>query len=314
MSRTHEFHPQHYHRTLGPHAPVLELDPGDELITWTVDARGHDASGRQITPRGNPQTGPFFLRGARPGDVLVLELLELEPSRDWGFSQCFVDPGVLDPDLARKLPEPKLLRWELDWDRGVATVADWPEWNIQVPLEPMLGCFGVCPPQGQAISTATSGPHGGNMDCRLCAPGATIYLPVFEPGALFFLGDGHAAQGDGEILGMGIEISMRVRVRLDLIPGWEIHWPRGENAHWLFTLGNARPLMQAVQHATTEMLDWLQRTMELPAHVAHPLLGQRVRYQVGNVFDPAYTMACMLSQEALPPGAKPWRPEQPPAE
>ena len=304
----HEFEPRQYYHTLGPHPPVLYLDPGDTLVTWTVDARGYDAQGRQVTQRGNPQVGPFALRGAAPGDVLVVELLELTPSRNWGFSHCYVDPGVLDPQVARTLPEPKLLRWELDVDRGVACVAEPNLPEVEVPLDPMLGCFGVAPQRHQAISTATSGPHGGNMDCRLCRVGAKLYFPVFEPGGLFFLGDGHAAQGDGEILGMGIEISMRVRVRLDLVPGWKIQWPRGENPRWLFTLGNARPLMQALQHATTEMLHWLTQTMELPLQVAHPLLGQRVRYEVGNVFDPAYTMACKLAKEAIPSQARSWVP------
>jgi len=123
---------------------------------------------------------------------------------------------------------------------------------------------------------------------------------VFEPGALFFLGDGHAAQGDGEIVGSGIEISMNVRVRLDLIKGRSIAWPRGENDEFIFTVGNARPLDQAVQHATTEMLRWLQQEYGGDALAANLLMAQCVRYDLGNIFDPAYTMVCKVPKRYLP--------------
>jgi acetamidase/formamidase len=122
---------------------------------------------------------------------------------------------------------------------------------------------------------------------------------VFEPGALFFLGDGHAVQGDGEISGNGIEISMDVRVTLDLIRGKSIGWPRFENAEFIGTAGNARPLDQAVQHATTEMLRWLQQDYGLDALGASLLLQQTVRYDLGNIFDPAYTMVCKVPKRFL---------------
>src|SRR5690606_17518960 len=148
----------------------------------------------------------------------------------------------------------------------------------------------LAPPRQQAISTATSGEYGGNTDYRGFVAGTTVYFPVFEPGALLFLGDGHAAQGCGEIVGSGIEISMRVRVTVDLIPGKTIGWPRGENPDFIFTVGCARPLDQCVQHATTEMLRWLQQDYGLDALGANLLLAQCVRYDLGNMFDPAYTM------------------------
>jgi len=163
----------------------------------------------------------------------------------------------------------------------------------------MLGCFGVAARGRQAISTATSAEHGGNMDYRGFVTGTTVYFPVFEPGALFFLGDGHAVQGDGEIVGAGIEISMDVEVTLRVLKGKQTGWPRGENAEWIFTTGNARPLDQATQHATTEMLRWLQQDYGLDATGANLLLAQCVRYEVGNIFDPAYTMVCKVSKSLL---------------
>ncbi|MEZ4719141.1 MAG: acetamidase/formamidase family protein [Caldilineaceae bacterium] len=99
---------------------------------------------------------------------------------------------------------------------------------IVVPVRPMLGCFGVAPAQGEAISTATSGPHGGNMDYREFVAGVMVYFPVLVPGALFFLGDGHAVQGDGEMAGTGIEISCDVQFTVDVIKGKQIGWPRAK--------------------------------------------------------------------------------------
>ncbi len=298
---THQFTPTMYHRTLGSHPPVLHVAPGDTIVTTTVDAWGRDAAGAQATPGGNPQTGPFYVDGAEPGDTLVVRLEQIRPSRARGGSSSVLAPNVVDPAAARDLPERTIVEWEVDPAAGTARLADPPPAlaGLALPLAPMLGCFGVAPPGGQAISTATSGEHGGNMDYRGFVAGVTVYFPVFAPGALFHLGDGHAVQGDGEIVGTGIEISMDVRVTLDLRKGWTIGWPRGETADYMFTVGNARPLDQALQHATTEMLRWLAQDYGLDTRAASLLLGQCVEYEVGNVFDPAYTMVCKVPKRVL---------------
>jgi acetamidase/formamidase len=137
------------------------------------------------------------------------------------------------------------------------------------------------------------------MDYNGFIAGTTAYFPVYAEGALFSLGDGHAHQGDGEILGTGIEISMDVRFRVRLLKGKQSHSPRGENEQNIFTLGNARPLDQALQHATTEMLRWLQQDYGFDPRGAGLLLGQFVKYEVGNVIDPAYTMVCKLAKSIL---------------
>src|SRR5438034_9569570 len=138
------------------------------------------------------------------------------------------------------------------------------------------------------------------MDYRGFSEGVTVYFPVFVPGALLHVGDGHAVQGDGEIVGTGIEISFDVRVTVRVLKGKRSRWPRGENETHIFTVGNARPLDQCVQHATTEMLRWLQDDYGLDAPGAHLLLGQCVRYDLGNIFDPAYTMVCKIAKRLLP--------------
>jgi acetamidase/formamidase len=235
-----------------------------------------------------------------------LRLDKLTPNRPTGVTATVLAPNVVDPEFARELPEHPLADWSIDHERGeVSLVSDiWGLEALRLPLSPMLGCFGVAPARGQAISTATSAEHGGNMDYRGFREGVTVYFPVFVPGALLHVGDGHAVQGDGEIAGTGIEISFDVEFTVDLVKGQEIGWPRGENEEYIFTAGNARPLDQALQHATTEMVRWLERDWGLDVVAASTLLGQCVEYDVGNVFDPAYTMICKMPKRVLAQLAK----------
>jgi acetamidase/formamidase len=298
---THQFRPTHYHTAIGWHEPVLHIADGDTVITSTVDAMGKDASDTEVTARGNPMTGPFYVEGAVPGDTLAVDLERIVPNRPIGYASTVVAANVVDPWDARSLPESELAKWQIDLEQNTAMLNE-PASKLgalTLPLAPMLGCFGVAPPRGQAISTATSGEHGGNMDYRGFVAGVTVYFPVFAPGALVHVGDGHAIQGDGEIVGTGIEISMEVQFRVRLIKGQRIGWPRGENADYIFTVGNARPLDQAVQHATSEMLRWLRDGYGLDTRDASILLGQCVEYDLGNVFDPAYTMVCKLRKTLL---------------
>jgi len=298
---THRFQPDHYHNTIGNHPPVLRIAPGDTVITTTVDAGGHDEHGRQVAGRPNPQTGPFYIEGAEPGDALVVRIDRLTPNRPTGYTGAALAPNVVDPEFVSQLPDLPRFDWRVDVEKQTVT-PDVPIPGLErlhLPLAPMLGCFGTAARGGQAISTMTSAEHGGNMDYRRFAPGTTVYLPVFEPGALFHVGDGHALQGDGEIVGTGIEISMEVEFTVDVRKGWTIGWPRGEDETHIFTAGNARPLDQALQHATTEMVRWLQSDYGLDVLGASVILGQCVEYEVGNVFDPAYTMICKLPKRVL---------------
>jgi acetamidase/formamidase len=301
---THEFNPTRYWNTLGSHPPVLRVAPGDTVFTTCVDARGRDAHDEPITPPGNPMTGPFYLEGAQPGDTLVVRLEKLRPNRRRGWSGVLLAPNVVEPRDVGRLAQAGgyfVWNWDVDAEAGTARL-DHPEsplHGFELALDPMLGCFGVAADGGQAISTATSGTHGGNMDYRGFREGVTVYFPVFVEGALFFLGDGHALQGDGEVCGTGIEISMDVQFTLDLIQGQKIEWPRGENEKYIFTVGNARPLDQCVQHASSEMLRWLTSFYGLDTAHASLLMGQTVRYDLGNIFDPAYTMVCKMPKKLL---------------
>lgn len=303
----HHFSPTHYYTSICSHPPVLSIAPGDTVITTTVDARGQDSGGKPVTAPGNPMTGPFYVEGAEPGDTLVVHLEQLKPNRPYGWTRRMVAPNVVDPEYTPQLPwpaagDPGLANWQVDLTEGTVTLVS-PETALgalALPLNPMVGCFGVAPAGGQAISTATSAQHGGNMDYNGFVAGTTVYFPVFAPGALFHIGDGHAVQGDGEIVGTGVEISFDVQFRVEVRKGWRIFWPRGENATHIFTVGNARPLDQCVQHATTEMLRWLQSDYGLSGEAAHLLLGQAVQYDLGNIFDPAFTMVCKVAKRWLP--------------
>lgn len=301
---THNFTPDHYHNTIGSHPPVLHIAPGDSVITTTVDAWGMDDTEKKVTDGPNPMTGPFYIDGAEVGDTLVVHIDRLTPNRITGWGRPGLAQNVVDPAAVPTLPSRDLtIYWDVDIAARTATLRQPIGGKLgKFPLDinPMIGCFGVAPADGQAISTATSAEHGGNMDYNGFVEGVTVYFPVFQPGALFHLGDGHALQGDGEMSGTGVEISFEVQFTVELLKGVKSSWPRGENDEYIFTAGNARPLDQCVQNATTEMLTWLQQRYGLSAAEANLLMGFTVEYEVGNMFDPAYTMICKIPKRYLP--------------
>jgi acetamidase/formamidase len=301
----HVFEPTEFHVTIAEREPVLRVADGDTIATSCVDAAGYDRNHERITAGGNPQTGPFYVDGAEPGDTLAVWLDRLQPNRTRGVTGEVVAENVVEPRFVRELPvdADEGDWWELDLERRVARLESPPpglQYLGAVPIEPMLGCFGVAPARGQAVSCASSGRHGGNMDYRGFREGVAVYFPVFVEGALLHVGDGHALQGDGEIVGSGIEISFDVELTVNVIKGKQIGWPRADDGEFLMAVGNARPLDQAVQHATTELMRWLADDYGLDHRASSVLLGQLIRYDVGNVFDPAYTMVAKIAKRHLP--------------
>jgi acetamidase/formamidase len=289
---------------MGAHPPVLHIANGDSVSTTTIDAYGWDKDRNRPTHGSNPCTGPFYIEGAEPGDQLAVTIDHLRPNRTYGWSSNGLADNVLDPGYLRQMPTLEgVSEWHVDMDAGTVTLVK-PETKLgkfTLPTRPMIGCFGVAAAREQAISTYTSAEHGGNMDYVGFEQGVTVYFPVFVPGALFFLGDVHAIQGHGEISGSGVEISADVTFTVEVIKNKPSRWPRGENADYIFTAGNARPLDQALQHATTEMLRWLEQDYGLDHLSASYLLSQANEYEVGNVFDPAYTMICKVPKRVLAP-------------
>lgn len=302
LMATHNFTPDRYYRAMGTYQPVLRIADGDSVATTTVCAAGMDANSERVTPGGNPMTGPFYVEGATPGDTLAVRLDKVRPNRRFGHSGSVVAPNVVDPDFVPRLPDRDGSEWDVDVRDWAATLVK-PKTVLgkkRLPLDPMIGCLGVAPDREQAISTATSAEHGGNMDYRGIVEGVTVLFPVFADGGLFFIGDGHALQGDGEIVGSGIEISMDVEFTVQVRKGQRCHWPRVETRDELVALGNARPLDQALQHATTELMHWLDVEYGIDYTASSTLLAQVIRYEIGNVFDPAYTVAAKIERKWLP--------------
>jgi acetamidase/formamidase len=298
----HRFTPQRFFNTIGAHAPELHVADGDSVIAGTIDANGFDADEVEVAGSPNPMSGPFFVDGAAPGDALSVSIDDIVMTRRQGWTRQGLAGNVADPDAVAGLPARDKILWNIDRNEKRVSLRSAPaalqSWSV--PLDPMIGCLGVAPEGGQFISTATSGAHGGNMDYRCIRAGTTISFPVAVPGALFFLGDVHAAQGDGEIAGTGVETSAEVHFTLRLIRGRPQAWPRGEDAEAIFTIGNARPLVQALQHATTEMLAWLGQDYGLDRIAASHVMAMSVRYDIANVFNPAYSVACRIPKAALP--------------
>jgi amidase len=295
---TYHLEPETVFNAMGERPPALRVLPGDTVVLQTLDALGFDREGLQRGSKPNPQTGPVWVEGAEPGDALEVTIVRLTPSRPTGWTYGPLAVNVVEPERVRTLPPRERYEWSIDTAAGTVRLADPPAplADLALPLEPMVGCFGVAPANGEAVHTSTSARHGGNMDWRGFRPGATVWFPVAVPGALFSAGDGHARQGDGEIGGTGVETSMEMEFRLGLRTGWRIGWPRGITADGqeLFTIGNARPLDQALQHATTEMLTWLETDYGYDTVAASHLLSQAVRFDVGNVYNPAYTVVCRM--------------------
>ena len=301
---THEFEATQYYNTFSfAHPPALRIRPGDRVVTRTIDSGGLDENGERAAPAPNPQTGPFYVEGAEPGDVLVVRLERIEPNRDWASSGTVLAPYAADPSFLRYEGERERMseRWDLDLVNRIArpSTPGLLAQGIEIPFRPMLGCVGVAPPRKEAVWTATPGEFGGNLDYFGMVEGTEVMLPVFEPGALLFLGDGHARQGEGEVLGNALEVSMDVEFSVELIKGKSIAWPRIENDEYLIVLGSARPLLQALQHATTELQRWLTTEYGYDERGSSLLMGHAMEYEVVQVVDPHFTIAAKMPKRFL---------------
>ena len=304
-AETHRFVPTQFYNTYSAaHPPVLRIKPGDRVVTKTIDAAGTDWNGKSVGSGPNPQTGPFYVEGAEPGDMLAVTFDKIETNRVMAYSASLLAPYTVDPQAiaARTDREARRLTWTIEKARGVARLdqADVQPGGLELPLRPMLGCVGVAPARKEAISTATPGPYGGNMDYAWLNAGVTLMLPVNEPGALLFIGDGHARQGEGEVAGTGLETSMDVEFTVNVVKKKAIGWPRLENGTHIMVLGSARPLLEAFQHATTELQRWLMADYGLTERGAQTFMGQATEYEVANVVDPNFTVVAKIRKATLP--------------
>ena len=302
--RTHTFTPTEFHGAF-THTipPVLRIFPGDTVKTKSVDAFGMDENSAPRAMGGNPVTGPFFIEGAMPGDTLVVKLNSVRTNRDWARSGQSIVGNALEPGYLMNLKRAQGFngRWKLDKEKGIAYLEQQtdPLKNLTIPLQPMLGCVGVAPPAGFVIRTWDSGVFGGNMDYNQIREGTTVYLPVFYEGALLFLGDGHAAQGDGELTGAALETSMEFEFTVDVISGKSIGTPRAENAEYLMSIGIGGSLDQALQRATTDLARWLEGDYKLNSTEAAMVMGFAVKYDVADLVDTQVGIVAKIPKTTL---------------
>ncbi len=300
----HEFTPTTFQRQFSATTPpVLHVWPGDTIRTTTVDAGGTDEKGVTRVLGGNPETGPFYVETAMPGDMLVVRITRLRLNRDWAISDDGLVERAVDSGLAVKMKDGfKNVRWHLDRERGVAT-PEKPTPHLAafvVPLRPMLGCVAVAPGFASAApGTGDSGRWGGNMDFNEVVEGATVFLPVGQPGALLYVGDGHAAQGDGELNGNALETSMDVEFTVDVVPQKAMMGPRVESPTHIMAVGLAGSVDDALRSATASLSQWLEQDYALTPSEIAMVLGTSVEYTIGEVADRNAGVAAKLRKDRL---------------
>jgi amidase len=303
-AQMHDYDPQHFQTHYSPTAqPVMHLAPGDSVRTRTLDSRGQDRDLKPRAPRGNPLTGPFYVDGAMPGDTLVVHLDRVRTNRDTAYQTDLVASTALDTGYLHDIASQKVgyTRWKIDAAAGTARIIE-PSGKMGdyvIKLSPMLGCIGVAPPRDETLGAGHLGAFGGNMDSPQVKEGATLFIPVFQPGALLFLGDGHAQQGAGELPGQGLETSMDVQFTVDVIPGKALGQTRLENADYVMIMGTGVTVDAAMKSATTEMSRWLADTYGLTPHDIAPLLGTAMEYEIAEVVDSEYDVVAKVRKDAL---------------
>ena len=301
------FRPTEFHRVFSSAiAPGLRIWPGDTVRTETIDAGGTDSTGTRRSLGGNPLTGPFWVEGALPGDVLVVHLLRVRTSRSTarsgsGLARNAVEPGYL---ADYKEAEDSGSTWVVDEAARVARLKT-PSDALRaytIPLKPMLGCVGVAPGavgRAETRSSGFPGRFGGNMDYNRLVEGATISLQVAQPGAYLFIGDGHAAQGDAELTGSGLEISMDVEFSVELIREKRIGFPRIDDATHIGSIGIGGSIDRAFQVATTGLAGWLEQDYKLTRSEAAMVMGTAAEYDIAEVVDGDFNVVARLPKAAL---------------
>jgi acetamidase/formamidase len=318
--RTHRLIPERYYFTYGPADAALVVRSGDRVITTTRDAGGGDEKRRPIPKamkhyapdtelkEGNPLTGPIVMEGARPGDALAVTIRRIKLTRDTAYSSHIPHFGAFSSGAPGQVssvetpPPAQQFLWKLDRARRTGTLAleKSRAKKVTIGLHPFIGSIGVAPRYGRVEMSLTPGEYGGNMDCVETRAGTTLYLPVFRDGAYLYFGDIHAAQGDGEICGVALEISAELTLELRLVKKWPIEWPRLEDRTHIMTACSARPLMDAFALAHCEMLRYLVDDYGFDRWEAWQVLSQAGTSRVGNVVDPKFTVVAKFPKKLLP--------------
>ncbi len=293
-----------YHYVYGPFAkPVLKVDPGS-----VISAETHDAFEGKIKfetdkpsailnfPFLNPQNGPIYVNGAEKGDTLAVYIKSIVPRgpqpvgttcliTEFGGLVATGDTALLNPAL----PE-RVKKVEVTPEGGIK----WSD-KLTLPYEPFIGTIGTSP-EIEAITSLQPDYYGGNMDLPDVAVDAVIYLPVNAPGALLYLGDCHATQGDGELCGVALEHPTVTTVQVDLIKKWTFKWPRLENEKFFMTIGSSRPMEDAARIAYRELIRWMVADFGFDETDAYMLLTMCGKIRLGNMVDPKYTLGASITK------------------
>ena len=316
LAEVHKVEAKTYYLTFFHGHPVLQrVKSGDRVITKTIDAGGQDDKGVQRPESGNPLTGPFYVEGAEPGDALAVRFLRVSLNRNWGYTRYRLGLFSLTPEHVETLyplrykenlihkGRADIVPWDLDLERKLARLREPVSQRIKLEFatKPMLGCVGVAPAGDFAPTSGPSGAYGGNLDYNEIVEGVTVILPVYHPGGLLFIGDGHALQGDGEPTGTGIETSLDVEFEVEVRKKADVTGPRVENSDHLISIGSqpefASSLDNALKMATTDMVRWLVNEYQLEPWAAHLLIGYQARYDVVTVMG---SMALKIPKKHLP--------------
>ena len=283
--------------------PVLTIKPGTIVETKSFSRPGDYYEGGAWPG----EVGPFHIEGAAAGDTLVVKILKLTPNRDSAMSRYSPGgiSGVAGDSRTRMLNDPlpaRTFAWKLDRTRmvGILDLPNSASKRIEIPLKPMLGRVAVAPAGEEAFGGLWPGDFGGNLDASDVKEGATVYLPVFHPGALFYFGDGHALQGDGEIIGSGLETTMDVTFQFELIKGKRIRWPRIESDTHIMVAASMRPLIDALRISYVELIEWLVADYGFDKMDAFQVASQAGEVRVANVVDPNYTVVAKFPKALLP--------------
>ncbi|MBG6191060.1 acetamidase/formamidase [Arthrobacter sp. CAN_A212] len=298
--------------TFGGAAPVMTVQPGTVLKLWSEDAFNHaltsvdDLSSEKVDLRFvNPQTGPFYVAGAEPGDTLAIHIVDLTPARSWGASATIpFFGGLTSTDRTAFLQEPlpdTTWIYHVDTARQqVGFQARYTDFEVALPLEPMLGTIGVAPPGGEVRSSLVPERFGGNMDSPEVKAGTTVYLGVNVEGALFSIGDGHYRQGEGEACGTAVEGAMNSTIIVELIKGGAPAWPRLESdSHWM-AVGSSRPMEDSWRIGQVEMVRWFEELFGLHQMDAYQLLTQTALAPIANAVDANYSVVIKAAKHLFP--------------
>lgn len=295
----------------GAKPPLATIEPHERIRVFTEDCFGGRVQGPADLPsqmcdlsRVNPISGPFCVPEAQPGDTLAIHLHSITPARSWGVSATFPHFGALTGShetatLQAPLPE-RVWRYDIITETNTVSTQTGSGITLTLPMQPMLGTIGVAPAGGQAITTLTSGTHGGNLDTTEIAPGVTVFLGVNVEGGLLGIGDGHARQGHGEPGGVGVETAMYTDLTVSVLKNVMTPWPRLVSDTHLMTIGAARPLEDAYRIAHVDLVRWIGSLTGLDDLDALQLVSQATTSTIGNVCDPAYSIVAKHHRDLLP--------------